>query len=107
MNYRRDRETGKVFEVLDNLMLKDGYLYKKVPLDSLNLWGVVPKDEELLKFAPSQNNETNDLEWLSQIYGEPKRKRIIRGEKGGGKGESSSGSGVVNGFELYDLVCFR
>ncbi|XP_057732820.1 protein RNA-directed DNA methylation 3 isoform X2 [Arachis stenosperma] len=102
---RRDRDTGKVFEVLDNLLLKDGYVYKKVSPDSLNLWGVVPTEEELLKFGPSENNESKDLEWLSQLYGESKKKRVVRNDKGGGKGESSSGTGVENGFELYDLVC--
>jgi len=88
-------------------MLKDGYVYKKISPDSLSLWGVVPTEDELLKFGPSENNESNDLEWLSQLYGDKKKKRVIRPEKGGGgKGESSSGSGVGNGFELYDLVCF-
>ncbi|XP_027365763.1 protein RNA-directed DNA methylation 3 [Abrus precatorius] len=106
IQFRRDRDTGKVFEVLDGLMLKDGYVYKKVSPDSLSLWGVVPTEEELLKFGSSENNESNDLEWLSQLYGDSKKKRVIRADKGGGKGESSSGSGVVNGFELYDLVCF-
>ncbi|XP_019441366.1 PREDICTED: protein RNA-directed DNA methylation 3 [Lupinus angustifolius] len=103
---RRDRDTGKVFEVLDGMLLKDGYVYKKVSPDSLNLWGVEPTEEELLKFVPSENNESKDLEWLSQLYGDSKKKRVIRDDKGGGKGESSSGSGVANGFELYDLVCF-
>lgn len=88
-------------------MLKDGYIYKKLSPDSLNLWGVVPTEEEQMKFGHSENNESNDLEWLSQIYGDKKKKRVIRADKGDGKGESSSGSGVVNGFELYDLVCFR
>lgn len=106
MHCRRDRDTNKVFEILDGHMLKDGYLYKKVSMDSLNFWGVVPKDEEILKFVPSENSVSNDLEWLTQIYGEPKKKRTITGDKGGEKGEGSSSSGVVNGFELYDLVCF-
>ncbi|XP_019426948.1 PREDICTED: protein RNA-directed DNA methylation 3-like [Lupinus angustifolius] len=103
---RRDRDTGKVFEVLDGMLLKDGYIYKKVSPDSLNLWGVEPTEGELLKFVPSENHESKDLEWLSQLYGDSKKKQAIRDDKGGEKGESSSGSGVVNGFELYDLVCF-
>ncbi|KAK7269725.1 hypothetical protein RIF29_22460 [Crotalaria pallida] len=103
---RRDRDTGKVFEVLDGMLLKDGYVYKKVSRDSLNLWGVEPTEEELLKFVPSEINESKDLDWLSQLYGDSKKKRVIRDDKGGGKGESSSGSGAVNGYELYDLVCF-
>ncbi|KAJ1436249.1 Transcription elongation factor Spt5, NGN domain [Sesbania bispinosa] len=107
IQFRRDQDTGKVFEVLDGLLLKDGFVYKKVSPDSLSLWGVEPTEEELLKFGSSENNESNDLEWLSQLYGDSKKKRVIGGaDKGGGKGEGSSSSGVVNGFELFDLVCF-
>ncbi|WVY97923.1 hypothetical protein V8G54_030074 [Vigna mungo] len=87
-------------------MLKDGYVYKKVSPDSLTLWGVVPTEEEMLKFGTCENNESNDLEWLAQLYGGKKKKRVIRPNKGGGKGESSSDLGVGNDFELYDLVCF-
>ncbi|KAM3698430.1 hypothetical protein ACJW31_06G187600 [Castanea mollissima] len=106
IQYRRDRDTNKLFEVLDGLMLKDGYLYKKVSIDSLSCSGVMPSEEELLKFKSSENNETDDLEWLTQIYGERKKKRVIRSDKGGGKGEGTSGSSGVNGFDLHDLVCF-
>lgn len=68
---------------------------------------------ELLKFKPYENNESDDLEWLSQLYGERKKTQIVgnlrsgkSSDKGGGKGEGSSGSGGVNSFELHDLVCF-
>ncbi|KAJ4720705.1 Transcription elongation factor Spt5 [Melia azedarach] len=106
IQYRRDRETGKVFENLDGMMLKDGYLYKKVSIDSLSCWGVVPSEEEVLKFQPSESNESADLEWLSQLYGGQKKKRTITVDKGGDKGEGSSGSSLENSFELYELVCF-
>ncbi|XP_022990198.1 protein RNA-directed DNA methylation 3-like [Cucurbita maxima] len=106
MQFRRDRETGKLFEFLDGMMLKDGYLYKKVSLDSLNCWGVMPSEDELLKFKPPESIEANDLEWLSQLYGEKKKKKIIRTEKGGGKGEGSSGSSSMISFGDHDLVCF-
>ncbi|XWS75210.1 hypothetical protein CRYUN_Cryun01aG0066000 [Craigia yunnanensis] len=65
IQYRRDRETGIGFQILDGMLLKDGYLYKKVSLDSLSCWGVMPTEEELLKFSHSDNNESDDLEWLS------------------------------------------
>ncbi|OMP04197.1 hypothetical protein COLO4_09867 [Corchorus olitorius] len=108
---RRDRDTGLYFQVLDGMMLKDGYLYKRVSVDSINCWGVMPTDEELLKFSHSDNNESGDMEWLAQLYGEQKRKKTVKTDKGGGKGggekgEGSSGSGMENGFELHDLVCF-
>ncbi|XP_011031637.1 PREDICTED: hornerin isoform X1 [Populus euphratica] len=105
IQYRRDRDTGKMFEVLDGLMLKDGYLYKRVSIDSLSCLSVLPSEEELLKFKSSENNESENLEWLAQIYVGQKKKRIIGNEKGGEKGEGSSASGQ-NRFELYDLVCF-
>ncbi|WJX15184.1 hypothetical protein P8452_05362 [Trifolium repens] len=104
---KHDRETGKVFQVLDGLLLKDGYLYKKVPPESLSFWGVVPTEEEISKFGSSENNESNDMEWLSNIYGDTKKKRVITSDKGDGKGEGSSGLGAGNDFELFALVRFR
>ena len=87
------------------MLLKDGYLYKKVPIDSLNLWGVIPTEDELLKFeTPAKNDESNDLEWLSQLYGEEKKTRPIMSDKGGGKGEGSSSSSMENSLEVHDLV---
>ncbi|XP_022765470.1 protein RNA-directed DNA methylation 3 isoform X2 [Durio zibethinus] len=106
IQYRRDRDTGIGYQILDGMMLKDGYLYKKVSIDSLSCWGVIPTEEELLKFSHSDHNESDDLEWLSQLYGEKKRKKTITNDKGGEKGEGSSGFDMENSFELYNLVCF-
>lgn len=97
-------------EVLDGKMLKEGYLYKKVSIDSLCFWGVMPTETELLKFEPHKNDEPQDTEWLSQLYGERKRKRTIKQDKGNGKGgekgEGSSNSTNGNSFEVDDLVFF-
>ncbi|KAL0888660.1 hypothetical protein Bca101_012643 [Brassica carinata] len=89
---RRDRDTGMTFEHLDSLMLKDGFVYKKVSLDSLTSCGVKPSKEEILKFTPLEKKETGDVEWISEIYGE--------------KGEGSSESKLESSYELYNLVCF-
>ncbi|GAV92176.1 LOW QUALITY PROTEIN: KOW domain-containing protein/Spt5-NGN domain-containing protein, partial [Cephalotus follicularis] len=105
IQYRRDRDTGMVFEVLDSLMLKDGYLFKKVSIDSLSYCAIVPTEEELLKFKPSEVNESDDRGWLMQLYGEQKKKQTIKTGKGDAKGEGSSSSGASS-FELFDLVCF-
>ncbi|XP_021745367.1 protein RNA-directed DNA methylation 3-like isoform X2 [Chenopodium quinoa] len=110
IQYRRDRDTGKMFEFLDSLMLKDGFLYKKVSIDSLSFWGINPTQDELQKFTISSNDDSGNLEWLSQLYGEPKKKSIVNidkgGGKGGGKGEGSSGSHEQSSFEVHDLVHF-
>lgn len=96
-------------------MLKDGFLYKKVSSDSLSSWGIIPSKEEILKFAPVERKETGDTEWISEIYGEEKKKKIRptgkgvgKGEgSGGGKGEDSPESNSESSYELYNLVCFR
>ncbi|XP_013611361.1 PREDICTED: protein RNA-directed DNA methylation 3 [Brassica oleracea var. oleracea] len=112
---RRDRDTGMTFEHLDSLMLKDGFVYKKVSLDSLTSCGVKPSKEEILKFTPLEEKETGDVEWISEIYGEEKKKKksipagkgVEKGEaSGGGKGEGSSESQSESSHELYNLVCF-
>ncbi|OMO87773.1 FMN-dependent dehydrogenase [Corchorus capsularis] len=102
----RDNDTGLYFQVLDGMMLKDGNLYKRVSIDSISCWGVMPTEEELLKISHSDNNESNDVEWLAQLYGEKKRKKTIKSDKGSEKGDGSSGSGMENSFELLDLVFF-
>lgn len=112
---RRDRDTGMTFEHLDSLMLKDGFLFKKVSLDSLTSCGVKPSKEEILKFTPLEKKETGDAEWISEIYGEEKKKTSIPTGKGSGKGEGSGGekgegsseSKSESSYELYNLVCFR
>ncbi|KAG7549451.1 NGN domain [Arabidopsis thaliana x Arabidopsis arenosa] len=111
---RRDRDTGITFEHLDSMMLKDGYLYKKVSLDSISSWGVVPSKEEILKFTPVDRKETGDVEWISEIYGEERKKKILPTGRGGGKGDGSGGGKgegssefkSESSYELYNLVCF-
>ncbi|CAI9773016.1 unnamed protein product [Fraxinus pennsylvanica] len=112
IQYRRDRDTNLMFEILDGMLLKDGYLYKKVSIDSLSLWGVMPTDDELLKFEPSKKDESNDGQWLSQLFGEQKKKHVqaIKKDKGGGKEGGKEGgscsSTMENNFEMHDLVFF-
>ncbi|CAH8379873.1 unnamed protein product [Eruca vesicaria subsp. sativa] len=127
---RRDRDTGMTFEHLDSLILKDGFVYKKVSLDSLTSCGVKPSKEEILKFTPLEKKDTGDVEWISEIYGEEKEKKSLptgkerekgegsgggkgegsgggKGEgSGGGKGERSSESQSESSYALYKLVCF-
>ncbi|GAA0167989.1 hypothetical protein LIER_22813 [Lithospermum erythrorhizon] len=96
---RRDRDTNTTFEVLDGMMLKDGYLYKKIPIDSLSVWGAMPTEVELLKFEPTNNNDSMDLEFLSDLYGTGNRKKKE-------KGEGSSTCKVEYSFKVHDLVFF-
>ncbi|XP_058181374.1 protein RNA-directed DNA methylation 3-like [Rhododendron vialii] len=103
IQYIRDRDTGQFFEVLDGMKLKDGYLYKKVSISSLMFWGLMPFEEELLKFKPNKKEDSDCQEWLSELYGEQEEKRIIKSQIGGSKGERSS----TCTFEVHDPVLFN
>lgn len=103
---RRDRDTNQMCEVLDGMMLKDGYLYKKVSIDSLSYWGTMPTEDELLKFEPAKKDESTDVQWLNQLFGEKKKEEVevFKWDKGDGKSKGSSSSCVGNNFEVHDLV---
>lgn len=103
IQYIRDRDTSQFFEVLDGMKLKDGYLYKKVSISSLMFWGLMPSEEELLKFEPNKKEDSDCQEWLSELYGEQEEKRINKNEIGGSKGEGSS----TCTFEVHDPVLFK
>ncbi|ONK75729.1 uncharacterized protein A4U43_C03F19930 [Asparagus officinalis] len=97
---RRDRHSGECFEILDGLMLKDGYLYKKVSIASIVYWGVEPSKDELLKFTEMSKPEEEDVSWLSSVYNV--RKKIKPSKDSDLKGSSEKG----NSFNLHDLVLF-
>ncbi|KAF2295525.1 hypothetical protein GH714_033119 [Hevea brasiliensis] len=102
VNDARKRATVKLIPRIDLQALAQKFGFCRF----IKLLGAMPSEEELLKFQPSENNESDNSEWLKQIYGTPKKKRVIGNGKGSEKGESSSGSGADSSFELYDLVCF-
>ncbi|XP_077220123.1 kow domain-containing transcription factor 1 [Tasmannia lanceolata] len=86
IQYRSDRLIGEIFEILDGLMLKDGYLYKKVSIGSLSYFDIRPSAVEQQKFNVPKD-ASNDSEWLSSLYGPSESKK-------------------ENGFKLHDLVFF-
>ncbi|KAL5231855.1 hypothetical protein ABZP36_030631 [Zizania latifolia] len=125
MEMRRDRQTGDVYEVLDGLMFKDGFLYKRVALSSLIYWGIQPTETELLKFSSSPTNKSSadDLDWVSRMYG-PKKRNLPRerdmkassSKVSSAKEKCSKASNLKaststenyedDGFNLHDLVLF-
>ncbi|KAF3790490.1 RNA-directed DNA methylation 3 protein [Nymphaea thermarum] len=126
---KRNQRTGEVFETIGGLTLKDGFLYKKVRLESLNCWDVRPSDIEHEQFKDSKRVSTKDDLWLSKLYGEKRNNKSkevnkvdngkgsssLVGEKGNnkskevnkvdnGKGSSSLVSDNMREWELFDLV---
>ncbi|XP_043704580.1 protein RNA-directed DNA methylation 3 [Telopea speciosissima] len=107
IQYRQDRESGFYFEIIDGLMLKDGYLYKRVSIESLCCWDVVPSADELQRFEASKEHQSDDTEWLLGLYGEGRGKfpEMSDNEKTN-VSKGTSGTMHGSGFELHDLVFF-
>ncbi|KAJ0963140.1 hypothetical protein J5N97_028262 [Dioscorea zingiberensis] len=97
---RRDKQTGEVFDVLDGLMLKDGFVYKKVSIGSLVCWGVQPSKAELLNFSESNKDEAEDLDWISSVYSGRRKIKVVEAS------HQTSNDKQGNGYDLYDLVLF-
>ncbi|XP_068653515.1 protein RNA-directed DNA methylation 3 isoform X2 [Aristolochia californica] len=99
---KRDRLTGEVFEILDDLMLKEGFLYKKVSLGSLSYWDIEPSADEEQRFK-MKTGISDDLDWLSELYeGQGKVYPVSRDERKDG----ISGTKNKCSFELHDFVLF-
>lgn len=105
-------------------MFKDGFLYKRVALSSLIYWGIQPTETELLKFSstPTITSSTDDLDWVSSMYG-PKKRNVPKepdmepssSKASSSKGKYSKASSKAStstedyedkGFNLHDLVLF-
>ncbi|KAM0937231.1 putative ribosomal protein L2, domain 2 [Dioscorea sansibarensis] len=97
---RRDRQTGEEFDVLDGLMLKDGFVYKKVSIGSLVCWGVKPSKSELLQFGESNKDEHEDLGWISSVYSGQQKIKVVEAS------HQKSDDKLGNGYKLFDLVLF-
>ena len=65
---KRDRQTGDVFEVLDGLMFKDGFLYKPVSIKSIHTQGIQPSFDELEKFKKPGDDMNGDMKLGSVIW---------------------------------------
>ncbi|KAL5717037.1 hypothetical protein ACHQM5_010120 [Ranunculus cassubicifolius] len=104
---KRDNQTGRFFETIDGLKFKEGYLYKKVSIESISYVDVVPTADDILKFKPHKKDGSDDAEWLSRLYGEQRKKKQSECSKETGKSsEGTSGTKKANNFQLQDLVFF-
>ncbi|KAF9622414.1 hypothetical protein IFM89_031217 [Coptis chinensis] len=100
-------QTGQICQTIDVLKFKDGYLYKKVSIESISYVDVVLSTDELLKFKPYKKDTFDDAEWLSHLYGEQWKRRLSECSNGATKGsEGTSGSKKGNQFQLHNLVFF-
>lgn len=105
---RRDRQSGETFEVLDGNMLKDGYLFKRVALNSLIYWGVEPTESERVKFSPPsrEGQEVDPEEWVSDLYESRRKKMKSRASTSADLKASTSEPMDDSAFGIHDLVLF-
>ncbi|KAI3721463.1 hypothetical protein L2E82_32475 [Cichorium intybus] len=83
-----DPDTGDLYDVVDGMKLKDGYVFKKLALDSLNFSNCKPSEAELKKFRPGRQQESNDVN----------TKQTINNDRVG------EGSDMEHSFEVSDFV---
>jgi hypothetical protein len=94
--------------VLDGNMLKDGYLFKRVALNSLIYWGVEPTDSERVKFSPPSRDgrEVDPDEWVSDLYDRRGKKKKSRASTSADLKASTSELMDDCAFGIHDLVLF-
>lgn len=87
-------------------MFKDGYLYKKVSIDSLSS-GLIPSKDEVMKFDPPIDEDFTDVKWLSDLYNEQGEQIVVYNDKFGDETDELLSDGIENGFKIHDMVFFR
>lgn len=82
MNIRveRRRYSGVYYELIDNMMFRDGFLYKTVSLRSINSSNIQPSFEELEKFRKPGDDGDSDLASLSTLFANRKKGHFMKGD---------------------------
>ncbi|KAL1219260.1 putative transcription elongation factor SPT5 [Cardamine amara subsp. amara] len=80
VEHRRDQTTGDYFESIDNMLFKNGFLYKKVSTKSIAAQNITPTFDELERFKrPSENGEI-DFDDLSTLFANRKKGHFMKGD---------------------------
>lgn len=77
---RRDRDSGEYFESVDNMMFKDGFLYKTVSMKSINSNSVQPTFDELEKFRKPGDDADGDAASMSTLFANRKKGHFMKGD---------------------------
>ncbi|KAI0497133.1 hypothetical protein KFK09_023461 [Dendrobium nobile] len=81
---RRDKDTGEYFEMVENMMFKDGFLYKTVSMKSIRSQNIQPTFDELDKFRkPGGDGDDDgdaDMASLSTLISNRKKGHFMKGD---------------------------
>lgn len=77
---RRDRESGEYFETVDNMLFKDGFLYKTVSMKSISTQNIQPSFDELEKFRKPGDDADGDVASLSTLFANRKKGHFMKGD---------------------------
>ncbi|EOA26299.1 hypothetical protein CARUB_v10024589mg [Capsella rubella] len=80
VEHRRDTMTGDYFENIDNMLFKDGFLYKKVSTKSIVAQNITPTVDELERFKRSSENGEIDFADLSTLFANRKKGHFMKGD---------------------------
>lgn len=78
---RRDPNTGDYFETIENMMFKDGFLYKTVAVRSISTVNIQPTFDELEKFRQPTENGDGDMASLSTLFSNRKKGHFLKGDR--------------------------
>ncbi|KAK8965315.1 hypothetical protein KSP40_PGU017846 [Platanthera guangdongensis] len=77
---RRDKDTGEFFEMVENMMFKDGFLYKTVSMKSIRSQNIQPTFDELEKFRKPGDDADGDMASLSTLISNRKKGHFMKGD---------------------------
>lgn len=77
---RRDKDTGEFFEMVENMMFKDGFLFKTVSMKSIRSQNIQPTFDELEKFRKPGDDADGDMASLSTLISNRKKGHFVKGD---------------------------
>lgn len=77
---RRRGESGEIFDCVEGLMFKDGFLYKTVSMKSISANNIQPTFDELEKFRKPGEDTSGDLASLSTLFANRKKGHFLKGD---------------------------
>ncbi|KAI0497125.1 hypothetical protein KFK09_023453 [Dendrobium nobile] len=77
---RRDKDTGEYFEMVENMMFKDGFLYKTMSMKSIRSQNIQPTFDELDKFRKPRGDGDADMASLSTLISNRKKGHFMKGD---------------------------
>lgn len=80
VEHKRDLVIGELFETIEGMMFKDGYVYKTVSMKSISSQNIQPSFDKLLKFQRRGDDASDDVADLSSLLANRKKGCFMKGD---------------------------